>query len=127
MMTCMSGSVALCETAFAAADPVTNPNTGDYGPRWTLRSVAAAFCPDGLSGLRRVMDRYVTTEAIRSALKGREPDLLLALGIDLRAGSRHVRSPYPHHDDRNPSWRWDTRKGRAYCTCIEGSDARSTF
>ena len=68
-------------------------------------------------------DRYVSTQAIHSALKGRELELLLALGINWDAGSPHVHCPYPHHDDRNPSWRWDARRARAYCTCTEGSDS----
>jgi hypothetical protein len=66
-------------------------------------------------------DRYVTTAAIRDAINGRETDILDSLGIRWRDGKPHVACPYPEHADNNPSWRWDERKGRAYCTCIEGS------
>ena len=66
-------------------------------------------------------DRYATTAAIRDATKGRETDILDSLGIRWRDGKPHIACPYPEHVDKNPSWRWDERKARAYCTCIEGS------
>jgi hypothetical protein len=66
-------------------------------------------------------DRYVTTAAIRDATKRRETDILDSLGIRWRDGKPHIACPYPEHADKNPSWRWDERKARAYCTCIEGS------
>jgi hypothetical protein len=66
-------------------------------------------------------ERYVATADIRAAIKGREADLLDALDIPWRAGNPHIRCPYPGHSDANPSWRWDRRKDRAYCTCIAGS------
>ena len=67
-------------------------------------------------------ERYVATDDIKAALEGRETEVICALSIEL---GRHVRCPYPEHDDRNPSWRWDMRKSCAYCTCIDGS--HSTF
>jgi hypothetical protein len=64
---------------------------------------------------------YVATQPIRSAAKGREPEVLDALGIDWQRGMPHVSCPYPGHADENPSWRWDERRPRAHCSCIERS------
>ena len=69
------------------------------------------------------VDRFVATAAIRSAIEGLEADVLEALKIPWRQGKPHIRCPYPQHVDQNPSWRWDERKQRAYCTCIPGSHA----
>ena len=66
-------------------------------------------------------ERFVTTADIRAAIKGRETELLDALKIPWGAGNPHIHCPYPGHSDANPSWRWDRRKNRAYCTCITGS------
>ncbi len=68
--------------------------------------------------------RYVTTPAIKAAVNGREGDILDRLGIAWRNGRQHISCPYPDHDDHNPSWRWDEKRNRAYCTCIteRGSD-----
>ena len=65
--------------------------------------------------------RYVATSEIRWAIKGREINLLEKLGIHWKDGRPHIACPYPEHADNNPSWRWDQRKARAYCTCIAGS------
>ena len=65
-------------------------------------------------------NRYVRTADIRAAIKGREADLLNALNIPWRDGKPHIRCPYISHFDNNPSWRWDERKARAYCTCHAG-------
>jgi hypothetical protein len=61
--------------------------------------------------------RYVTTADIRDAVRDRETDLLDALNIDWRAGHPHIACPYQDHADDHPSWRWDQRKARAFCTC----------
>jgi putative DNA primase/helicase len=66
-------------------------------------------------------ERFVATADIRAAIKGRETDLLDALGVLWRDGRPHINSPYRGHSDKNPSWRWDERKRRAICTC--GSDS----
>jgi hypothetical protein len=66
--------------------------------------------------------RFVRTAEIRAAVKGRESDILDALGIDWRHGRPHIVCPYPDHNDRSPSWRWDAKSGRAFCTCIEKTD-----
>jgi len=61
--------------------------------------------------------RFVPTNAIKQAVPGRETDVLDALGVDWRSGRPHIPCPYRDHVDDNPSWRWDTRKCRAFCTC----------
>ena len=66
-------------------------------------------------------DRYVSTPAIRQAVRGHETAVLAALGIAWQDGARHIACPYPDHSDQNPSWRWDERKAKAFCTCIERS------
>jgi hypothetical protein len=68
-------------------------------------------------------DRYVSTQAIREAVKGRETEVLEALGIAWADGAPHISCPYPDHSDEDPSWRWNERRARAYCTCIEGSQS----
>jgi phage/plasmid primase-like uncharacterized protein len=62
--------------------------------------------------------RCVATKAIAAAVKGRETDILGKLGIDWRNSQQHLNCPYPDHDDRDPSWRFDDKTGRALCTCI---------
>jgi hypothetical protein len=61
--------------------------------------------------------RFVATKAVRAAVRGRETDILDALGIPWRLGRPHIQCPYPDHDDNNPSWRWDPKKDVAFCTC----------
>jgi hypothetical protein len=67
-------------------------------------------------------DRYVATAAIREAVKGREANVLNALGINWtpQGKTKHIRCPYPDHNDANPSWRWDDKRKVAFCTCIGG-------
>jgi hypothetical protein len=60
---------------------------------------------------------YVPTRAIREAVRGREGEILKALSIDWDANGKHIRCPYPDHDDMHPSWRWDPATQRAHCTC----------
>ena len=64
--------------------------------------------------------RFVPTAAIRQAVAGRETEVLDALGIRWRDGRPHIRCPYPGHNDRNPSWRWDAEAANARCTCTKG-------
>ena len=68
-------------------------------------------------------DRYVSKQAIREAVKGRETEVLEALGIAWAGGAPHISCPYPDHSDEDPSWRWHERRAKAYCTCIEGSQS----
>lgn len=62
--------------------------------------------------------RFVPTELAEEAVQGRELEVLRALRINWppKAGT-HIRCPYAGHADRNPSWRWDVDKRRAFCTC----------
>ena len=64
-------------------------------------------------------DRYVPTPTIKQAVQGHEAAVLTALSIPWQGGRPHVRCPYSDHADEHPSWRWDERKARAYCTCLE--------
>jgi hypothetical protein len=64
-------------------------------------------------------ERYVPTAPLQQAVRGRETEVLEALRIPWQGGSRHITCPYRDHSDENPSWRWDGRKARAFCTCIE--------
>ncbi|MGO9475688.1 MAG: AAA family ATPase [Rhodomicrobium sp.] len=57
----------------------------------------------------------------RKEIEGREMEILTALGIDWQARRKHIRCPFPNHDDRNPSWRWDHESRRWFCTCGNGS------
>jgi hypothetical protein len=66
-------------------------------------------------------ERYVDTEDIRAAVMGHEGDVLDAIGIPWREGKPHITCPYREHADKHPSWRWDEREARAFCTCIAGS------
>ena len=66
----------------------------------------------------RAAGRYVPLAAIRQAVAGRQGEVLDRLGIDWRGGG-HIRCPYPDHDDKHPSWRWDERARKAYCTCMQ--------
>jgi Domain of unknown function (DUF927)/Toprim domain len=68
-----------------------------------------------------IPDHYVSTRAICEAVEGRDPEVLEALGIAWADGAPHISCPYPDHSDEHPSWRWDKRRAKAYCTCIEGS------
>lgn len=64
--------------------------------------------------------QFVTTQAIRQAVKGGEEDVLDALGVEWRAGRPHMHCPYRNHADDNASWRWDAKRARARCTCTKG-------
>ncbi|MBI1209752.1 MAG: DUF927 domain-containing protein [Azospirillum sp.] len=63
----------------------------------------------------------VATRAIQAAAQGREPQVLEALGINWRAGTPHITCPYPSHADGDPSWRWNEKRARAFCTCLKGA------
>src|SRR5215831_8856009 len=64
-------------------------------------------------------ETYVATGDIKAVLRGRETELIEALGVDWRAGRPHINCPYLDHTDRNPSWRSDERHAKAHCTCGE--------
>lgn len=58
---------------------------------------------------------------IHLEIAGREPAILQALGILLPAHRRHIRCPFPDHEDQHPSWRWDAGPVRWFCTCGNGT------
>ena len=59
--------------------------------------------------------------AWRDRLVDRELELLARLGIDWPPhGRHHIRCPFPDHEDRHPSWRWDTEHRAWFCTCGGG-------
>ena len=60
--------------------------------------------------------RYVRTADIKTAVSGREHEVLTALGIPYNMGNPHIDCPYPTHGGEN-DWRWDTEKSKAVCTC----------
>jgi hypothetical protein len=45
---------------------------------------------------------------------------LLGIYCSSQNGPGHIHCRFPGHDDRNPSWRWDLRRARAFCTCTNG-------
>jgi hypothetical protein len=61
-------------------------------------------------------------QTVKSALRGQEIDLLRRLGVNWPPSdaAKHINCPFPGHDDRNPSWRWDERERRWFCTCGGG-------
>ena len=63
-------------------------------------------------------ENYVPAAAIRDAVRGREMDVLRAMGIQWNGQSNHIRCPYPDHPDHEPSWRWDDKRSVAFCSCI---------
>jgi len=63
---------------------------------------------------------FVAMEAVRAVARGRETDILDTLGIPWRQGRPHIQCPYPDRVDNNPPWRWDSKKGCAFCTCQSG-------
>jgi hypothetical protein len=63
---------------------------------------------------------FVTTTAIRQAVSGRETDILDAIGVNWRDGRPHINCPYRDHADENASWRWDSKRAKAQCTCSNG-------
>ena len=62
------------------------------------------------------MTRYVPTNAAKEAIRGREAEIVRALGIPWNGSGKHIRCPDPAHPDKNPSWRL-LPDGRAVCTC----------
>ena len=56
-------------------------------------------------------------------VRGRETAILDAIGVTewrKTTGSNHARCPFPDHDDKNPSWRWDKSINKWTCTCVNG-------
>ena len=73
---------------------------------------------------------YVPTRDAREAVKGREAEILAALGIDWQRGRPHIDCVYPDHHGGNGGkndWRWDAQQAKAYCTCSQGDDILSVL
>src|SRR3954452_4772407 len=65
---------------------------------------------------------YVRTHNIKQAVRGQEQRILAALGVRWpQDGKPHIDCPYPNHGGET-DWRWDDRKGRAFCTCSQGDN-----
>ena len=60
--------------------------------------------PNGPAGAATPPEVYVATTDIRAAIKGRETDLLDALGIPWRDARPRINCPYSDHPDKDPSW-----------------------
>ncbi len=65
---------------------------------------------------------FVVTRDLKTAVAGRETDILDNLSVDWRrcSGSNHIRCPYPEHGSDGENWRWDARKAKAFCSCQTG-------
>ena len=63
-------------------------------------------------------------ETLKADLAGRELDILRWIGIAWPPARRqmHIHCPFPGHDDKNPSWRWDGRKKAWFCSQCGGGD-----
>src|SRR5687768_11780651 len=64
-----------------------------------------------------IPERYVQTKRIKEAVAGHELAVLEAMGINWSGGCGHIDCPYPDHGGKD-DWRWDAKKGCAFCTCI---------
>ena len=71
----------------------------------------------GASGNSGDSDRYVQNDDILKAVTGHEDKVLKAVGIGWQGGSKHITCPYPNHQDKHPSWRWDDQERKAFCSC----------
>lgn len=72
----------------------------------------------GALGLAAPKSRMSFAE-IKDSIAGREEQILDALRIPWES-KRPIRCPFVDHDDQNPSWRWDSRKSKFYCSCGHG-------
>ena len=63
--------------------------------------------------------RYRPHDDFFEIVAGRQTEILDALGIEWNRArpNQHIRCPYPGHEDKKPSWRWDPASGKAFCTC----------
>jgi hypothetical protein len=68
------------------------------------------------------MHNFAYKETIHQIVAGRQTEILAALGVRLPAHpTQRINCPYPDHQDRHPSWRWDNSQGKAFCTCGHGN------
>jgi hypothetical protein len=68
---------------------------------------------------------YVRKVDIDAAVKGREIDVLHALGILWKGGTQHIDCPYPDHGG-DGDWRWVGHDAKAFCTCTDGRRGEKT-
>jgi P4 family phage/plasmid primase-like protien len=66
-------------------------------------------------------ERYVRWRDLKPAIQGRESEIVDKLGISWRTRQTHIQCPLGAHPDNNPSFRWDDKGGRYYCSCGSGS------
>ncbi len=57
------------------------------------------------------------TGRIRAVEARHAEQILRAIGAEPTGGSSHMRCPMPGHDDRNPSFRYDPKAARCFCSC----------
>ncbi len=74
-----------------------------------------------LRSRKRTGDRAGT---LKRELDGREVSVLRWLGIGWppERRAKHINCPFPGHEDKNPSWRWDQRKKAWFCSKCGGGD-----
>jgi len=89
--------------------------------RLDLNGAPKQLRDDPAPAARPEREPYVPTPVARQAVDGRETEILNRLGISWCSSKPHIRCPYPDHDDRDPSWRWDESKAHAFCTCSSGN------
>ncbi len=59
------------------------------------------------------------TERLRRVEKANADRILAAIGANSQVGKRHQHCPFPDHEDRNPSFRYDPDSGLVFCTCLD--------
>ena len=59
------------------------------------------------------------TERLRAVETSHSDKILAAIGAKPQTGKKHQRCPFPEHEDRKPSFRYDPDAGLVYCTCLE--------
>ncbi len=66
------------------------------------------------------------TERLRAVEKSYAESILAAIGAKPQVEKHHQRCPFPAHEDRNPSFRYDPEIGRVFCTCLGEQGASLT-
>jgi phage/plasmid primase-like uncharacterized protein len=72
----------------------------------------------GVAGLAALKTRFSFSD-IKDSIAGREEQILDSLGVNWES-RRAIRCPFPDHEDKSPSWRWNSTKGKYYCSCGHG-------
>ncbi len=58
------------------------------------------------------------TERLRIVEESHADKILAAIGAKPQTGKKHQRCPFPDHEDKNPSFRYDADANRIFCTCL---------